>query len=93
MKTLTKLLKPRRPASRVIQDAADEAERKYTRFASHARDCAKCKAAPDPESAENSLLCFEGLTLREIWGRAEVRHAALVVEAGSPERPPRRRPF
>lgn len=84
MKGLSKLLKRRAPGPRVIQDAADAAERKYERFVSHARDCETCKrAAPDPESAPGRFLCFEGLAVRTSWEREEARHAALVEESAS----------
>lgn len=97
-KRLANLLTPRRfPASRVVRDAADEAERKYARFVSHARDCPSCKAAaPEPESSPGGELCRYGLALRDAWDAAERRHAALVEESapGSFEGPtPRRRPI
>lgn len=97
MKTLSKLLRPRAPGPRVIQDAADAAERKYKTFASHAENCGTCnRAAPNPEAALASALCLEGLALRESWQRYETRHAALVEEAApkpGQEKTPRRRPL
>lgn len=95
MKSLAKLLKPPPPGPRVIQDAADAAERKYQRFASHAADCGTCKLVePDPETGPARLLCFEGFACRVGWENAERRHAGLVEEAGPREvRAPRRRPL